>query len=236
MTLVSLFLSMLVDPNFVKLKEIIDILQELNIVEADYYNALSVSTDSDFQVHFKRQTNSCFVNNYFSEGLLAWQANIDNQPVINHYKAVAYMCAYFSKSEDGSSEAMQQAAKEASKLNINAFEQMKSISKAYSTKRQCSVQEAVYHVMPELWLRKTFPGMIFANSNLIEHRYRVCRNEAELLAMPDDSTDMFIHNMLDRYIDRPNHTFAGGKIQGVRHILFCRIYCQLLFSTQKNRR
>ena len=139
-------------PNFVKPKEIIDILQELNIAEADYYNALSVSSDSDFKVHCKRQTNSCFVNNYFAEGLLAWQANIDIQPVINHYKAVAYMCAYFSKSEDESSEAKQQAAKEASKLNLNAFEQMKSISKAYSTKRECSVQEAVYQVMPELWL------------------------------------------------------------------------------------
>ena len=85
-------------PNFVKPKEISDILQELNIVETDYYNALSVSTDSDFQVHFNRQTNSCFVNNYFAEGLLAWQANIDIQPVINHYKAVAYICAYISKS------------------------------------------------------------------------------------------------------------------------------------------
>ena len=58
-------------PNFVKPKKISDILQELNIVETDYYNALSVSTESDFQVHFKRQTNSCFVNNYFAKGLLA---------------------------------------------------------------------------------------------------------------------------------------------------------------------
>ena len=39
------------------------------------------------------------------------------------------MCAYFSKSEDESFEAMKQAAKEASALNRNAFEQMKAISK-----------------------------------------------------------------------------------------------------------
>ena len=137
-------------PNFERPKNIPDILKELEISENDYYNALSISTDSDFQIHFKRQTNSCFVNNYFSEGLMAWKANIDIQPVINHYKAVAYMCAYFSKSEDESSEAMTQAAKEASDNNLNAFERMKSISKAYSTKRECSVQEAVYHIMPEL--------------------------------------------------------------------------------------
>ena len=37
-------------------------LQELDITEIDYYNAFSVSTDGDFQVHFRRQPNLCFVN------------------------------------------------------------------------------------------------------------------------------------------------------------------------------
>ena len=165
-----------------------------------------ISTDIEFQVHFKRQTNYCFVNNYFAEGLFSWQANIDIQPVINHYKAVAYMCAYFSKSEDESSEAMKQAA-----MNINAFEQMRAISKTCAYKREFSVQEAVHHVIPELWLRETFPGVIFANSNLPEHRYRICSSEEELLEMPDDSTYVFKRSMLARYVDR----------QDVRHILFC---------------
>ena len=40
---------------------------------------------------------------------------------------------------------------------------MRSIARAYVTKRECSVQEAVYLVMPELWLRKSFPGKVFAN-------------------------------------------------------------------------
>ena len=61
------------------------------------------------------------------------------------------MCAYFSKSEDEASEAMKQAAaKEAVKENLNVFEKMKAISKAYTTKRECYIQEAVYHIMPEL--------------------------------------------------------------------------------------
>ena len=29
--------------------------------------------------------------------------------------------------------------------------------------------------------------------------------------MPDDSTDVFKRNMLDRYVDRPNDTFSGAK-------------------------
>ena len=29
--------------------------------------------------------------------------------------------------------------------------------------------------------------------------------------MPDENTDVFKRNMLDRYIDRPNQTIASGK-------------------------
>ena len=101
------------------------------------------------------------------------------------------MCAYFSKSEDESSEAMNQAAKEAFKMNLDHYEQMKAISRAYITKRECSVQEAVYHVMPELWLRKTYPRVIFANSNLPENRFKICRSEEEIKELPEDSVDVF---------------------------------------------
>ena len=72
---------------------------------------------------------------------------------------------------------MQQAAKEAIKMNLSCYEQMNAIARAYITKRECSVQEAVYHVMPELWLSKSFPRVIFANSYLPGNRYRVCSSE-----------------------------------------------------------
>ena len=166
--------------DYVKPKDINSILLEIGFTTEEYYDALKISTDNDFQIHFKRKPNSCFVNNYFTEGLMSWEANIDIQPVINHYKAVAYMYAYFSKSEDEASEAMKQVAKEADRKNLNVFEKMESISKAYMTKRECSVQEAVYHIMSELWLRKTFLRVVFANRNLSEDRYRVCCSEKEL--------------------------------------------------------
>ena len=54
------------------------------------------------------------------------------------------MCAYFSKAEDKTCEAMKQTAKEALNASKTEFETMKAIPKAYSTKRECSVQEAVY--------------------------------------------------------------------------------------------
>ena len=197
--------------DYVQLKTIPEILQDLDISVKQYYETLSISSDNDFQIHFKRPPNSCFINNYFAEGLIAWKANMDIQPVFNHYKAVTYMCAYFSKSEDDTSLAMKQAAKEASEKRFDTYQQMRVIAQAYATKRECSVQEAVYHVMPELWMRKCFPGVIFANSNLPEDRYKICKSEEEIMELPEDSTDIYKRNMLDRYIDRPNATFKNGK-------------------------
>ena len=78
--------------NFEKDSDIKDILQELEISEQEYYEALSTSSDADFQIHLKRHPNSCFVTNYFHEGLLAWKANIDIQPVFNHY---IHVCLFF---------------------------------------------------------------------------------------------------------------------------------------------
>ena len=50
---------------------------------------------------------------FLENSLQAWQANNDIQLVFNHYKAVIYICAYFSKAEDEISVAMKQAVKDA---------------------------------------------------------------------------------------------------------------------------
>ena len=44
-----------------------------------------------------------------------------------------------------------------------------------------------------------------------ENRFRVCRSKEEIDELPEDSCDIFKQNMIDRYIDRPNKTFLGGK-------------------------
>ena len=143
------------------------------------------------------------------------------------------MCAYFSKSKDESTEAMKQAAKEAIKSNVGAYEQMKSIARAYITTRECSIQEAVYHVMPELWLRKSYPTVIFINTNLPEKRFRICRTEVELSELPEDSTDVFKRNMLDRYMDRPNETYKNGKYSVVDTMCFAEFCSHNYLSNSK---
>lgn len=57
----------------------------LEILKAEYYAALSISEENDFQLHLKRPPNSCFVNNYFSKRLRSWEANLDIQKFSKYY-------------------------------------------------------------------------------------------------------------------------------------------------------
>ena len=104
--------------------------------------------------------------------------------MLNHYKAVAYMCAYLSKSESEFSVAMKQAAEDAFEKELDRYEQIKSVANAYINKRESSIQEWVYHILPGQWLRKTFPGVIFANSNVPQNHFRVCFKEDEIFQLP----------------------------------------------------
>ena len=144
---------------------------------------------------------------------MAWEANLDVQPVLDYYKAVSYMCSYLSKSGDESSEAMKQAAREVNESGKPVCERMKSVTRAYRTHREISVKEAITIALPELWLRKICPTVVFANSNLLEKRYRICCSEVEILNKTENSKDLFKRNMLDRYIDRSDKIFRQGKYQ-----------------------
>ena len=59
----------------------------------------------------------------------------------------------------------------------------------------------------ELHLRKVFPGVCFANSNIPEKRIKILKSETELNMVPGHSTDAFKQNNVDCYISRPNERF-----------------------------
>lgn len=65
-----------------------------------------------------------------------------------------------------------------------SFGQTKSIAYEYVSKRQCSLQEAVQHLMLETCLRKVFPGVLYDNSNISENCNRIMLFKKEILELP----------------------------------------------------
>ena len=62
---------------------------------------------------------------------------------------------------------------------------------------ECSVQERVYHILAGQWLRITFPGVFFENSNIPEKRFRMDVSERKISELPEDSARIFKRNTLD---------------------------------------
>ena len=152
-----------------------DIFSSLGISEEQYYWALSISPDSHYELHLKRPVDSCFVNNYFVAGIKGFAANVDLQPVFDHYKCVTYVCSYFTKDETECSQAIMNAAKEAKTANLNVKDGLRKIGAAFLSSREVSSQECVYRCMPELWLRKIFPKTLFVSTDLPEKRVRIAK-------------------------------------------------------------
>ena len=85
----------LIKDNFTLPPSVKEVLDKLESSKDDYYRAISISKDEQLELYLKKETNSCFVNNYFNVGFKAWRANMGIQPVFNEYKALKYTCQYF---------------------------------------------------------------------------------------------------------------------------------------------
>ena len=134
---------------------------------------------------------------------------------------------------------MKQALKVSIENKYSNCEQMKTIARVYSSNRECSVQKAVHHCLPELWFWKVFPCVIYANTNFPEKRFRVLRYQKDLPGdLPVDSDDIFKGNMLERYLDRPDESFFDGRygvLNKFCHAEFLRFYYIVQSANENDR-
>ena len=78
---------------------------------------------------------------------------------------------------------MKRAFKESLEKGAGSYQQMKSVARTHLPKRECSLQEAVYEVMLDLWLRKVFPGVLYANINILEKHVRMMLSKKKLFEL-----------------------------------------------------
>ena len=114
---------------------------------------------------------------------------------------------------------MKQAAKEAFENNMHHHDTMKTIAKAYLSSQECSVQEAVYHILSELKLRRIFPAVYFVNTILPEERVQVLLLEKERSELPGDSPNIFKKSNINWYMERPHATSCYAEY---KRFLLCR--------------
>ena len=91
-------------------------LDKAGVTLDQYVSALQVSTKGSLVI-LKRNPNECNINNYNASVMLAWQANMDIQYVLNAYACVMYVASYIMKTEKSMSELLKRVATEARRMN-----------------------------------------------------------------------------------------------------------------------
>ena len=88
------------------------------------------------------------------------------------------------------------------------YEQMPAVAHVYVSYREYSVQEPVNLLLPKVVIKKIFPDVIYAITNLAEKK--ILQWQEWIIQLPDKSEDIFKSDMLDRFMDRPDELFCNG--------------------------
>lgn len=86
---------------------------------------------------------------------------------------------------------MSDSMKDAFEKQLDNEEHTKSVAHTYAEKRDCSIQECVYHLLSGHWLRKTFPDVFSPIVIFQRKRYRICLSKVGISEFLEESTDVF---------------------------------------------
>ncbi len=89
-----------------------------DIRSSDYESALR-QTNKGNKIVLKRNPCDCNINNYNPSVLLAWQANMDIQYVMDAYACVMYVASYIMKHEKSMGELLKTVSNEVRTEELN---------------------------------------------------------------------------------------------------------------------
>ena len=157
----------------------------LDAKDDDYMQALEVSSSGNVVI-LKREPSECSVNNYNSSVMLAWQANMAIQYVLNAYACVMYVASYIMKTERAMGVLLKQVATEARTEELRL--QLRKVGSAFLTHREVSAQEAVYRLL-SIPMKQLTRSVVFVDTNPKQDRIAVLKDNTALSQLSDDDTN-----------------------------------------------
>ena len=116
------------------------------------------------------QKNTTLTINYNLPILLARQANMDLQYVLNAYACVMYVASYIMKTDRAMGELLKRVTSETRTEELKV--QMKKVGSAFLTHREVSAQEAVYRLL-SLPMKQLSRLVVFIDTNPKKERISV---------------------------------------------------------------
>ena len=92
----------------------------------------------------------------------------------------------------------------------------------------------MYHILPELKLRRTFPAVYFVNTNSPEEKVKVLLSEKELSQLPVDSPNILKKSNIDCHMERPCATFCNIEYSILQDFCYAEFLAYYTLESSKN--
>ena len=181
-----------------------DLLTRASLSDVEYEKAVATTARGN-KIILKRDPCECNINNYNPSVLLAWQANMDIQYVMDAYACVMYVASYIMKHEKSMGELLKNVSNEVRTEELTT--QLRRIGTAFLTHREVSAQEAVYRLL-SMPMKRLSRSVVFIDTTVKEQRIVMLKNYAALSRLKEDDTGVFNKSLIDRYQHRPHTIHA----------------------------
>ena len=177
-------------------------LEKLELTEGQYIEAIRYSLKRPTLL-LKRSPSEIRINNYNTNLLKAWRANMDLQFILDPYACAVYILSYITKSQRGMSKLLETASKEAKASNKDIVNRVRHIGNKFLNSVEISAQEPVYLVL-QMPLRRSTREFQFINTSNPDERTFLLKALDKIKELPDKSTDVELDNIIKRYQRRPH--------------------------------
>ena len=176
------------------------LLNSAGVSVTQYERAIQTCSKGNTVV-LKREPRECKINNYNPNVMLAWQANMDIQYVLNAYACVMYVASYMMKSERAMGELLRNVANENRTNELKS--QLRKVGSAFLNHREVSAQEAVYRIL-SIPMKQLSRTVVFVDTNPKSNRIGVLKDLNTISKLEDNDDNVFQKSLIDRYEHRPH--------------------------------
>ncbi|XP_058983672.1 uncharacterized protein LOC131804637 [Musca domestica] len=173
-------------------------------MDKDEYLAAIRSSLRKPKIFLKRSFKDRSINAFNSRILKMHKANMDIQFVLDAYACVSYIVNYINKSNRGVSRLLQETMNEIREGNYSVKQKLQHIGNKFISASEVSAQEAAYNILG-MHLSQCSSSDVYVNTLLPEKRVRILKPRQELQNLSPDSTDIYVSNLLEHYIQRPDN-------------------------------
>ena len=159
--------ELLDNPDFEETMTIEEFCEIIGTNLEEYVELLGISERGKVLI-MKRECNARYINNYNPEMIVAWNANMDLQTVIDPYAVVSYIASYMNKDETQTTPFLREPLH--ASAGKTAKEKLRTLKEAYLTHCQVGASEAVYKILPNLKLKNSNIACVFVTTGFPKNR------------------------------------------------------------------